>query len=145
MNLNWPAKTLIFRVLLGSLLLLGLAGRASPPPAGTAPISPPAGGFAIDGDVLANTVIPNIGDWVFLTNYPGSGGGVLSAAGVPINPTITLHFVDPYNSSADSTFSGGLKWTDNPNTWTWTTGKPSSKTDINNVLVHLTTDADGHT
>ena len=31
------------------------------------------------------------------------------------------------------------KWLDDPNTWGWTDSKPSSKTDINNVLMHLGT------
>ena len=45
----------------------------------------------------------------------------------------------------DVIFAGGNKWADDPNTWGWTTGKPSSKTDINNVLLHLASDAEGHT
>src|SRR5439155_8925547 len=70
---------------------------------------------------------------------------VLDAAGIPLNPTTSFHFVDRYNSSSDNTFAGGLKWTDNPNTWHWTTSKASSKTDINNVLLHVSTDTNGHT
>src|SRR5204863_7257736 len=49
-----------------------------------------------------------------------------------------------YTSGGDNTFQGGLKWTDDPNTWTWTTGSASSKTDITNVLMHIATDANGH-
>jgi hypothetical protein len=69
---------------------------------------------------------------------------VLDATGAPLNPATTFHFSDPYNSGADNTFVGGLKWTDDPSTWRWTTGSASSKTDINNVLLHITTDANGH-
>src|SRR6266478_1444580 len=132
------------RVLLRVLLLLwSIAAQGSPPPPGVAPVTVPAGGFAIDGDLLANTPAANVGDWVVSTNL-GTGGGVLNQAGVPLNPATTYHIIDPYNSSSDLTFSGGLKWTDDPNTWTWTTGKPSGKTDINNVLVHISTDTNGH-
>lgn len=116
---------------------------AGPPPAGVAPVAPPPNGFAIDGDLFANTPTPDVGDW--LPNpAAGAGGFVLNAAGVPLNPGTTLHFADPYNGN-DNVFSGGLKWGDNPNTWTWTISKSSSKTDINNVMLHLTTDAEGHT
>src|SRR5438105_4530013 len=120
------------------------SAAAVPPPIGVAPVLVPAGGFAIDGDVLANIAAINTGDWTLGTNS-GSGGAVLSAAGVPLNPSTTFHFVDPYNSSADETFAGGLKWTDNPNNWKYASGKPSSKTDINNVLMHIAPDAQGHT
>jgi len=97
----------------------------------------PAGGFAIDGDLLANTPAADAGDW--LPGSDGAGNAVLDAKGAPLNPAVTFHFVDPYNTTDDETFGGGLKWTDNPNTWRWATGKPSSKTDINNVLLHVAT------
>src|SRR5438876_4691802 len=129
-------------LLRAGLLLWSLSAFATPPPTGVAPVISPAGGFAIDGDLMANIPGANVGDWLASTN--GTGGGVLNQAGVPLDPTTTFHFVDAYNSSADLTFAGGLKWTDNPNTWRWTTGKPSSKTDINNALLHVATDTDGH-
>jgi len=124
------------------LLLLNVA-NAAPPPAGTAPVTDPPGGFGIEGDLLADSPVAGLGDWVPGPN--GAGQAVLDANGVPINPTTTFHFIDPFNASDDLTFSGGLKWTDDPNDWTWTTGKASSKTDINNVLLHVAKDADGHT
>src|SRR5262245_16146021 len=124
------------------LLLWSFSAFATPPPGGVAPVIYPAGGFAIDGDLMANTPAVNIGDWLGSTN--GSGGGVLSAAGVPLDPTRTFHFIDPYSSGSDLTFGGGEKWTDDPNTWQWVTGKPSSKTDINNGLLHISTDTNGH-
>src|SRR5437867_2982196 len=127
-----------------ALMLLWSSGSATPPPPGIAPVLVPAGGFSIDGEVLANTPASNIGDWMLSTNWPGSGGAVLSQTGLPLNPATTFHFADAYSSASDQSFAGGLKWIDNPNTWKWTTGKPSSKTDINNGLVHLATDADGH-
>ena len=125
------------------LTLWALTAQAVPPPMGVAPVLAPAGGFAIDGDLLANTPGADAGDW--LSGPGGAGGAVLGANGAPLNPAMTLHSVDPYNADNDGTFIGGLKWTDNPNTWGWTTGKASSKTDINNVLLHVATDADGHT
>src|SRR5260221_8429529 len=119
--------------------LSGVA-QANPPPAGVAPINPPAGGFGIDGNIVADSPTVNVGDWVAGTNSPpGAGGAVLSMAGVPLNAATTFHFIDAYNGN-DLVFVGGLKWTDNPKNWKWTTGKCSSKTDINNVLLHTATD-----
>src|SRR5215204_3440425 len=134
-----------YRVLLCSLLLWNAAGRASPPPGGVGPILAPTGGFAIDGNVFANTPDAAIGDWVFSTNYPGAGTGVLGNSGIPLNPATTFHIIDAFNSSSsDLIFVGGMKWTDNPNGWSWTSGKPSSKTDLNNALLHIGSDVDGH-
>jgi hypothetical protein len=120
-------------------LLSGLTALAVPPPTGTAPVLIPVGGFGIDGNLVADS---SGGDWLGGTN---AAAGVLDPAGVPLNPATTFHFVDPFNSSSDNVFVGGLKWTDDPNTWQWTTSKSSSKTDINNVLLHIARDADGHT
>src|SRR6266487_2077067 len=101
---------------LALMLLWSVSGPASPPPPGLAPVLVPAGGFSIDGEALANTPAPGVGDWVLSTNWPGSGGAVLSPAGLPLDPTMTFHVTDPYSSSSDQTFVGGLKWMDNPNT-----------------------------
>ena len=78
----------LLRKVLNSLALLAVLGvgeltaRAAGPPAGIAPVDPPFGGFAIDGNLCANTPGTNSGDWCVTTNFPGSGGGVLNAAGV---------------------------------------------------------------
>src|SRR5436190_14711724 len=85
------------------------AALAVPPPAGVAPLSVPAGGFRIDGDLMADV---SGGDWLGGTN---PAAGVLSASGLPLNPATTFHFADAYSSTADTTFAGGLKWTDDPN------------------------------
>ena len=61
------------------LLLWSLSVFGTPPPRGIAPVTIPAGGFAIDGDLMANNPAANVGDWLGSTN--GTGGGVLSAAG----------------------------------------------------------------
>ena len=138
-------RNIFFRVLLCSALVWSMAGHADPPPGGTAPIITPAGGFAIDGNLFANTLEAGIGDWVYSTNYPGIGSGVLSIAGVPLQSATTFHIIDPYNSSStDLIFAGGNKWTDNPNLWGWVTSKPSSKTDLNNALLHIGHDVDGN-
>ncbi len=135
-----PWKNLFTFVL---LTLWGLAAQAASPPKGVAPVLVPAGGFAIDGDLLANRPSAGAGDW--LPGSSGTGTSVLDANGVPLNPAMTFHYIDPYNDGSDDTFGGGLKWTDNPNDWRWNRGGASSKTDINNVLFHVASDADGHT
>ena len=126
-----------------SLVCLAVAADAASTLPGVAPVISVNGGFAIDGDLFANTPGTNRGDWMISTNFPGSGGSVLDAAGLPLNPIETFHFVDPYNGN-DSVFSGGTKWTDDPNTWKWTTSKASAKTDINNVLLNINSDTNGH-
>src|SRR6516162_5796057 len=119
-----PARAVLSKVLrwhyacFALVILCPWASHAVPPPTGVAPVLYPAGGFGIDGDLLANTPGGNTGDWLLSTNA-GSGGAVLNAAGVPLDPTRTFHFVDLYNSTSDNTFSGG-KWTDNPTNWQWT-------------------------
>jgi gliding motility-associated-like protein len=100
----------------------------------TAPVSIPTGGFRIEGNLQANLPTAGVGDWI--PGGAGSGGNVLTAAGVPINATTTFHIVDPYNGG-DDIFQGG-KFNENPNTlWNWTTGSANNKTDMNNVLLHF--------
>src|SRR6266404_3727749 len=133
-----------FLALLAVFVLGDLSARAAGPPAGIAPVNSPSGGFAIDGNLGANTPDANTGDWLTLTNFPGAGGSVLNSAGVPINGLATFHFIDAYNGK-DIVFAGGQKWYDDPNKLFWTLNKASSKTDINNVLLHITRDLDEHT
>jgi hypothetical protein len=138
--------SVLFSLFVGCCLTARAASH-TPPPAGVAPVAPPIGGFGIEGNLLANSPVANVGDWLRSTNasLPGTGGGVLDEAGMPLNPATTFHFIDPYgNDGNDSVFTGGHKWFDDPKTWEWTTGRSSSKTDINNVLLHITTDANGH-
>jgi hypothetical protein len=137
--------TALVRRLFPTLLLLAaFTTRGAGPLPGIAPVISVNGGFAIDGDLFANTPRTNVGDWMISPSNPGSGGALLDAAGVPLDPIQTFHYVDPYNGN-DPVFSGGSKWTDNPNSWKWATSKASAKTDINNVLLHLTEDTNGHT
>jgi len=53
---------------------------------GTAPVNPPTGGFAIEGNLQANVSLTGtndgIGDW--LPGVAGAGGNVLNAAGTPL-------------------------------------------------------------
>src|SRR5262245_34517672 len=118
--------------------------QAAVPPAGVAPVDSPAGGFAIDGNLIANQPASGVGDWLSLPAAPGSGGAVLGPGGAPLNTNVTFHFLDVANvSGGDNIFKSG-KWFDDPSTWQWDMGKSSGKTDINNVLLHFTTDAAGH-
>jgi len=112
-----------------------------PPPNGVAVVSPPTGGFAIDGDLQANTPANNVGDWVPAGN--GNGGAVLTNAGLPVNSALTFHLVDPFNT-AENNFAGGQKVDDNPNAWSWVTNPVNNKQDINHALIHFATDANGH-
>jgi large repetitive protein len=146
-SVNAVATDVSRRLILFATLALALAlapVNGAPPPAGVAPINLPAGGFGIDGELLPNTPAADVGDWL-QAGPAGTGGAVLNLSGVPLNPKTTFHFIDRYgNQGGDLIFAGGLKWTDNPNIWKWTTGKPSSKTEINNALMHIATDAEGH-
>src|SRR2546422_7971097 len=84
-------------VVLGLAMLRALTAEATPPPAGIAPVVFPAGGVSIDGGLIANTPLSNVGDWLLSTNS-GSGGAVLNSARAPLNPTTTLPFCDPFNN-----------------------------------------------
>src|ERR1051326_6673463 len=99
--LNGRFETLVSFALLSFLLLGSQPGHAAPPPAGVAAVIYPAGGFSIDGDLLANLPAANVGDWI--TNSL-TGGGVLTLAGAPINTSTTFHFIDQYNGSNDLIF-----------------------------------------
>jgi hypothetical protein len=114
-----------------------------PPPGGTALITPPAGGFALDGNLQANTTVAGVGDWLPTpSGGSGSGGFVLNNLGAPVTST-TFHLIDPF-SAAENNFAGGQKVDDNPNVWTWVTNPVNNKQDINNALIHFGTDANGH-
>src|SRR5205085_657732 len=100
-GLSCTFKSLITLFLFTSLIFTKTFAQFNPSP-GTAAVSPPTGGFGIDGDLSANG---GIGDWI-----PGSGGGgnVLTSAGVPVNNTTTFHLIDRY-ISPDDNFAGGNK------------------------------------
>src|ERR1051326_5266028 len=79
-------------------LFLSFIVKGVAPPLAVAPAIVPAGGFGIEGDLLANSPHANVGDWLAGTNS-GIGGAVLSATGVPLNLATTFHFMDQYNSA----------------------------------------------
>jgi hypothetical protein len=126
----------IARTLLITSLLLSTRMNAQQ----VAPVYPPQGGFHIEGDLRANTPIINAGDWI--SGPSGSGGQVLNLSGVPLDTATTIHVVDLWNSSNDDYITGQAN--DNPNTtWAWGTGNVPAKTDLNNVLIHFTSDSIG--
>ena len=140
-----PPQFLRGHILGAACIALGLSAtaiRAVPPPAGVAPVSTPVGGFAIDGKLIANQPVGGTGDWLQLPSVPGAGEGVVGLNGIPLNSNVTFHYLDPAFDN-DNIFSGG-KMGEDPNNWSWKMGGSSTKTDINNVLFHLTTDAEGH-
>jgi len=101
-----------------------------------APVSPPTGGFRIEGNLKANNPTVNQGDW--LDSAGGTGTGVLSNAGVPVNAATTKLVKDTANSSLDNIFTQGSKFNGNPNGYHWTSSSAPDKNDINNALYHLT-------
>ncbi|MDB5232419.1 MAG: hypothetical protein JWN76_3224 [Chitinophagaceae bacterium] len=110
---------------------------------GIVPVNPPSGGFNIDGTLKANK-IAGIGDW--LAGAGGTGGFVLdgTSLGSPLNGNTTFHLIDKFNSNSDNNFAGGLKFNDNPNSWSWVTNPVNDKQDFNNGLLHFSRDIRGH-
>ena len=72
------------------LALWALTAQAVPPPTGVAPVLSPPGGFAIDGDLLANTPDAGAGDW--LSGPGGTGGAVLDAQRRAAEPSDDVSF-----------------------------------------------------
>jgi hypothetical protein len=99
------------------------------------------GGFGIDGDLLANTPIANVSDW--LDNSGGTGVGLLNLDGTAKDPTLTIRRLDAVGT-IDDVFAGSNKLNQNPNTWRWQTQTANDKTDMNNVYVHISSDGNGH-
>ncbi|WP_296682684.1 gliding motility-associated C-terminal domain-containing protein [Flavobacterium sp.] len=132
-----PTFTRLARLFVSLLFLcsLGLYSQIGP---GIAPVNLPSGGFTIDGSLLSNSTN---GDWVDGT---GSGGFVLANSGTPLNTKTTYHLYDEYDSGTDNIFGGGDKVSDNPNSMTWVNGTSNNKTDMNNALIHFTTDSNGN-
>ena len=125
-------RLFVFFLFLNSLGLYAQIGS------GIAPVNSPSGGFNIDGTLISNS---SNGDWLDGT---GTGGYVLANSGTPINTKTTYHLYDEYNSLTDNIFGGGDKVSDNPNNMTWVTSTANNKTDMNNALIHFTTDANGN-
>ncbi|MCX7861525.1 MAG: SprB repeat-containing protein, partial [Bacteroidales bacterium] len=104
------------------------------------PVVSPTGGFHIDGDLKANTPTSGVGDWLM---SPGTGGFVLTNAGIPLDTLKTILIKDPFNSN-DQIFQSS-KFNDNPNGWNWVIGTANNKSDINNVMLHIATDINNNT
>lgn len=104
------------------------------------PVTVPAGGFHIDGDLKANTPTSGVGDW--LSGAGGTGGYVINNDGTVVNSLTSGHRIDGYKGGpAEMSFTSGSKFNDNPNSWTWNTGDAGGKGDINNVLYHIGNDS----
>ncbi|WP_162427636.1 T9SS type A sorting domain-containing protein [Pontibacter pudoricolor] len=104
-----------------------------------APVSPPTGGFDIDGNLRANLTNLNVGDWV--AGPGGTGGFVFNNDGT-VNGDLNAQLVrDPYNDRADIIFTEGSKFNANPGTWAWSVSKAPNKNDINNAMYLVTRDA----
>ena len=99
------------------------------------------GGFGIDGDLLANTPMANVSDW--LDNSGGVGVGLLNSNGTAKDATVTIQRLDGVNA-ADDVFAGSNKLNQDPNTWKWQTQAANDKTDMNNAYVHISNDSMGH-
>jgi hypothetical protein len=102
------------------------------PPAGLAQVHTPMGGFAIDGDLQADSTQ---GDW--LEGPSPSAGFVLDNEGNPMDNSRTFHLEDLYNGYPEDGFAGGEKAYNDPTTWRWTIGQVNKKTDINHALMHV--------
>jgi hypothetical protein len=131
----------------GLLILFSFAFYLNSAKAQLAPVTPPTGGFAIDGGLRANTptaspFAADQGDW-----YPGTGGtgtSVFNESGVPIAPSTALtsgkaNPTDAFNGG-DDIFSNGSKFNDYISSLRWTTNSAPDKNDINNVLYHIARD-----
>ncbi|HET9057873.1 MAG TPA: hypothetical protein VFN30_13590 [Chitinophagaceae bacterium] len=99
-----------------------------------APVNPPNNKFYINGKLKADSA--DVGDWV---DGSGTGGFVLTNAGIPLDSTTTGLRKEPYNSNTDSSFTQGSKFNDYISSLRWGGGAPD-KCDINNAMYHVSTD-----
>ncbi len=112
---------------------------------GVAPVLYPAGGFAVDGDAIANYVQPgtfaNVGDWFWFADYPGTGGSVFNMSTpdpYDLNYPLSYHWNDGWMQGTDLTvFDGSNKIDDHPSTYAWKAGSAPNKNEINNATVQF--------
>ncbi|MFV8466228.1 hypothetical protein ACNQGG_11150, partial [Flavobacterium sp. LB1P62] len=114
---------------------------------GVVPVQIPANGSGVDGDAFANykqlpSIYGTVGDLFCKTQYPGPGGCVLDAGGVPITPLLTFFLRDPFdidpNGTGDPTvFDTSTKINEDPNVYKWKAGSSPNKNDINNCGAHF--------
>ncbi|MBE0423912.1 MAG: hypothetical protein IBX66_08225, partial [Lutibacter sp.] len=104
---------------------------------GTVPVLTPTGGFGIDGDAIANTPTPGIGDWFYNPLFPGSGGSLFNLDGTVKDPTMTFFLQDAWGGTDPTIFTASNKINDNPATYTWGSGNVPNKNEMQNVGVHF--------
>jgi len=137
-SIDWSKSFSLRPITLSAVLLFSIVLFSTKIYSQLAPVNPPAGGFRIDGGLKANTPSSNEGDWVFGSG--GTGDSVVSYNGIPFNTTTTKFIRDAFNSASDQIFTGS-SFSDNPNSWKWTTGSATNKCDINNAMFLATTSA----
>lgn len=124
-----------FNILSLALFVSFILSLTTPVFSQLASVTPPAGGFRIDGNLIAGTPTTGEGDWVAGT----SGGYVFYNTGVAVNPTHSKLTRDPYHSTGDDVFAGS-SFSENPNTWRWANASAANKTDISNGMYHIASD-----
>ncbi|TDE41855.1 T9SS type A sorting domain-containing protein [Flavobacterium rhamnosiphilum] len=101
-------------------------------------VTPPTGGFAIDGGLRANTPIIGQGDW-----YPGdggNGGSVFGINGVPATSQTSGRASGENFNGNDNVFTEGSKFNNYVSDLKWFTNSAPNKNDINNALYHIARD-----
>ena len=124
-----------FNILSFALLTTYIFIFTTPVFAQLASVTPPVGGFRIDGNLIAGTPTANEGDWLEGT----SGGYVFFNNGIAVNPTHSQLIRDAYHSNGDDAFTGS-SFSQNPNLWKWTNASVANKTDIHNGMYHIASD-----
>jgi hypothetical protein len=132
---------------LAMIILTLLASLVNPVFSQLSPVSPPKGGFKIDGYLRANVTTQG-GDWIPRLNSQtftaSEDSFVLSSSGVAKDAITTRLKTDLYNSSSDSIFAQGSKFNDHISALHWSTGTAPDKNDINNGVFHATGDLSGN-
>ncbi|MEN8225351.1 MAG: hypothetical protein ABFS05_08325, partial [Bacteroidota bacterium] len=154
-NFTTVLSRLAHKVLLPGLaviLTLGLI-MYSPKPVqaqqGVAPTVMPAGGCAIDGNLLSRTptappFTSDNGDFLQNDGAAGSGGYVFTLDGLPVDTATSFHIIDGYDAADADIFTGGSKFNQDPNNWVWKPGKAPGKDDIDNTLFFFSSDSLGN-
>ena len=114
---------------------VGVAGTGDP------------GGFAIEGNLLANN--PNVAPYNIASDWTdgpaGLGIGVLNLNGTSKDTNVTKHPIDLTGNDDQDVFkTGSNKVSDNPNSYNWVVGSVPQKDDIGNGYVHFSVDGSGN-
>jgi hypothetical protein len=132
-------------LLILAFMLVSIGVKAQPETLpGVAPVDPPTGGMAVDGNLLSNTGVFNTaGDW-----FEGPSGdylfNIIDGVPVPIYPTQSFYKLDLTGNANQDIFTQGSKFNDDPNTWRWTAQSAPQKNDINNAFVHFAREPNGN-